>query len=136
MEKLQELNLIKNDPWLEPYSEAICGRYNYAMAVEKRLTKNGKQSLSDFASGATYFGLHATSTGWVFREWAPNATAIYLIGDFNQWSEDKKYQLKRLGNGIWEISLAKDQLHHGDLFKMKVCWKGGEGERILPGPLV
>lgn len=32
------LNLIKNDPWLEPYAEAITGRHEYAMYKEAELT--------------------------------------------------------------------------------------------------
>ena len=28
---MESLNLIKNDPWLEPYKEAIVGRYHYAV---------------------------------------------------------------------------------------------------------
>ena len=54
------LNLIKNDPWLEPYAEAITGRHEYAMYKEAELTNGGKQTLSDFASGYLYFGLHRT----------------------------------------------------------------------------
>lgn len=127
---VETLNLVKNDPWLKPYNDAINGRYKYALAVEKRLTGNGTQTLSDFASGAMYFGLHQTSNGWVFREWAPNATSICLIGDFNQWTESDVYQLKPIGGGVWEITLSKDKLHHEDLYKMKVYWNGGEGERI------
>ena len=32
------LNLIKHDPWLEPYSEAIEGRHEDAIRKEKELT--------------------------------------------------------------------------------------------------
>ena len=38
---------------------------------EAELTNKGKQTLSDFASGYLYFGLHRTAKGWTFREWAP-----------------------------------------------------------------
>ena len=44
------LNLIKSDPWLEPYAAAITGRHQYAMDKETELTNGGKQTLSDFAS--------------------------------------------------------------------------------------
>ena len=44
------LKLIKNDPWLKPYTEAIEGRYNYVLKREAEITDNGKTSLSDFAS--------------------------------------------------------------------------------------
>ncbi|MDR0547791.1 MAG: alpha amylase C-terminal domain-containing protein [Dysgonamonadaceae bacterium] len=127
---MKQLGLIKNDPWLEPFRQAIEGRYNYFIQKEKALTNNGKMSLSDFASGHLYFGLHAEPDGWVFREWAPYATGIFLIGDFNNWQERPEYQLQRLENGIWEIRLPENALHHGDFYKLKVHWPGGSGERI------
>lgn len=125
----ETLNIIARDPWLEPYKEAITGRYQHVMDKEKELT--GRKSLADFASGHLYFGLQRTEKGWTFREWAPNATAIYLIGDFNGWQEQNAYKLKRLRRSDnWEINLPADALKHGDLYKLKVYWEGGCGERI------
>ena len=124
------LNIIKHDLWLEPFEEAINGRYRYALGKKSELTNGGKQSLSDFATGYLYFGLHKTGKGWVFREWAPNATQIYLIGTFSNWTEDQAYAMTRLENGNWEIELPADVLHHGDLYKLIVHWNGGCGERI------
>ena len=125
------LDIIKNDPWLKDYEAAIVGRHRHAEDKIAELTQNGKCSLSDFASGYLYFGLHRTATGWVFREWAPHATEIYLIGDFNDWKESPKYQLKRIKDtGNWEIKLRGNALKHGDLYKLKIHWKGGCGERI------
>ncbi len=122
------LKLIKNDPWLEPYSEAIRGRYDYALLRERQLT--GGKRLQDFANGYLYFGLHRTDGSWIFREWAPNATEIYLIGDFNQWTANEKYALHRTDNGVWEIELPLDALRHGQHYKMLVRWNGGEGQRL------
>ena len=102
---METLNLIKNDPWLEPFADAINGRHQHAIDKENELTGGGKKTLADFATGHLYFGLHQTKDGWVFREWAPNATQIFLIGDFNGWKEIKKYALKRKANGNWEIKL-------------------------------
>lgn len=112
------LDIIKNDPWLKDYEAAIVGRHRHAEDKIAELTQNGKCSLSDFASGYLYFGLHRTATGWVFREWAPHATEIYLIGDFNDWKESPKYKLKRIKDtGNWEIKLRGNALKHGDLYK-------------------
>lgn len=127
---MTSLNLIKNDPWLAPYKDAIEGRYKYVIEKEKSLTNNGEQTLSELASGYLYFGLHKTANGWVCREWAPNATAIYLIGDFNRWQKEDPYRMERGESGIWEIKLDEDRLRHGDLFKLWVEWDGGSGERI------
>ena len=126
-----KLKLIENDPWLEPFAPAIEGRYQRVLDKELELT-GGKMSLTDFASGHMYFGLHRTRKGWVFREWAPNAKDIYLIGDFNNWQVKPEYRLKKVkrSNGVWELELKAEEMKHGDLFKMKVYWEGGEGERI------
>lgn len=128
---VKHIGLVKNDPYLADYEDAIKGRHDHALWKLGQLTNNGKQTLSDFANGYEYFGLHKTARGWVFREWAPNATDIYLIGDFNNWQETEKYRAKRVKNtGNWELKLPEKAMKHGDLFKMKVHWEGGEGERI------
>ena len=127
----QHIGIVNRDPWLEPYENAIRGRHDHAMWMEGHLTNGGKQKLADFATGYLYYGLHKTDKGWVLREWAPNATEIYLIGDFNGWQENKKYAMKKLKNGQdWEIKLPATALKHGDLFKLLVKWNGGQGERI------
>ncbi len=125
------LKLIKNDPWLEPFTDAIEGRHQDAIRKETELTANGK-TLREFANAYEYFGLHRTDKGWVFREFAPNATAIYLIGDFNDWKPSEAYALKKVKGtyGDWEIKLKAKQLRHGDFFKLFVEWPGGSGERI------
>ena len=128
----QLMGIVKNDSYLVPFNEAICGRHNHAVERIKELTFEGKQTLSDFANGYNYYGLHKTNGKWIFREWAPNATNLYLIGDFNNWERSREYQCKRIEStaGDWELILDEDKIHHGHLFKMYVFWNGGEGERI------
>lgn len=124
------LPILKNDPWLEPFADAINGRHEDALRVERRLT-GASGSLADFANAHLYFGLHRQADGtWIFREWAPNATAITLIGDFSDWKPAKKYALRRLDNGVWEGKFSKTALKHGQNYKMLVEWTGGSGERI------
>ncbi|MDE6485543.1 MAG: alpha amylase C-terminal domain-containing protein [Duncaniella sp.] len=127
---MKTLNIIKNDPWLKPFADAINGRHIDAVNKEADLTSEAG-SLSNFANAHNYFGLHpAADGGWVFREWAPNATEINLIGDFSKWKVMKKYALKRRDGGVWEIKLKPGDIRHGDLYKMLVKWDGGSGERI------
>ncbi len=126
--KARTLKIIKNDPWLEPYRQAIEGRSDYALSREKSLTTG--RSLADFANGHLFFGLHKHPYGWTFREWAPNADSIHLIGDFNHWELRPEYALEKKEHGVWEIQLAPDCLTHGDLYKMYVSWPGGSGERV------
>ncbi len=131
MRKIKHIGLVAKDAYLEPYEEAIRGRHDHAEWKIKQLTRNGRRTLSDFANGHKYFGLHKLPRGWVFREWAPNATDIFLIGDFNSWQPTDEYRAKRIaGTDNWELKLPDKALHHGDLFKMLVRWNGGEGERI------
>ena len=61
----KHIGLVKNDSYLEPYEDAIKGRHDHALWKLSQLTKNGKQTLSDFANGYEYFGLHKTDRGWV-----------------------------------------------------------------------
>lgn len=124
------LELIKNDPWLKPFDKAIQKRHDKYLSKEKEITQNGKISLSDFANGHMYFGLNRTSNGWTLREWAPNATEIYLIGSFNDWKKEEEYKLKPIEGGVWEIKLPENSLHHLDYYKLHVVWDGGSGERI------
>ena len=123
------LNILKKDPWLVPYKDAIDGRYLYVLEKEKQLC--GKDnSLSDFATGYLYYGLHKTKGGWNFREWAPNATEIFLIGDFSGWKDDNRFKLIKTENGNWEGFISDEYLKHEDLYKLSVHWEGGHGERI------
>ena len=125
------VGLVKNDAYLEPYEDAIRGRHDHYLWKLNQLTGNGRKSLTDFANGHEYYGLHKLSKGWVFREWAPNATEIYLVGDFNGWQETERYRAKRIeGTGNWELRLSEKAIAHGDLYKMHVYWNGGRGERI------
>ena len=86
--------------------------------------------LSDSCNSYLYYGLHRTNEGWVFREWAPNATAIYLLGEFNDWRKHPDYALTKVGDGNWEIKLPLGALAHEMLYRLLVEWNGGSGERL------
>lgn len=124
-----QLKIVKNDEWLSPYEQAIQGRHDHALYKMNELA--GKGTLSDFADGYLYFGLHRTPRQWVLREWAPNATEIYLIGTFNDWKELPEFAFKRIeGTGNWELKLSSKVLKHLDLYKLSIHWNGGQGERV------
>lgn len=124
------LGIIKNDPWLTPYTKAIEGRHNYYQERLSHLTKGGKLTLSEFATGYLYFGLHKTEKGWVLREWAPNATEIFLVGTFTNWQRQEAFRFNRIEHGVWEVNVPLEHMKHGDLYKLLVSWNGGSGERI------
>ncbi|MFY9151811.1 MAG: alpha amylase C-terminal domain-containing protein [Prolixibacteraceae bacterium] len=121
-------NLVKNDSWLEPFASTIISRLETAKQAEQNIL-HGK-SLSDFAQGHKWYGLHREKKHWIIRDWAPNATAIYLIGQFNNWQELPEYALNSTGSGNWEITLPEKMMSHGDLFAFSMHWNGGHGKRI------
>ena len=117
------------DEWLMPYKDVIDRRHEMILETKERMSVDG--SLSKGMNNHMYYGLHRDDKGnWVFREWAPNATKIYIIGEFNNWKRSDIYALKPIGGGNWEIVLPNMFLDHGTLFKLYIEWKGGGAERL------
>lgn len=117
------------DTWLAPYTGIIDYRNQICKQCEYSLVGNG--SLADFSLGYLYYGLHRTDSGWVFREYAPNATDIFLISEHTNWCESNNYRLNRLNDyGDWGIILPAEALSHRDLFKLLIYWNNGKGERL------
>lgn len=124
-----DLNFTVSDPLLEPYKRIIQRRHENSMLKELEFT-DGKERLADVFNSYLYFGLHKTNNGWIFREWAPNATAIYLIGEFSDWQKREEFRLKAVDRGGWEIALPADVLCHGMFYRLWVEWQGGGGDRL------
>jgi 1,4-alpha-glucan branching enzyme len=126
----QAKRLISSDPLLEPYESVIQRRLTKIQEKEAILT-GGEMPLLDFASGHEFYGLHFHGNEWVFREWAPNATAIFMIGDMTKWNEERAFALERVNSaGTWAIRLPPGALSHGDLYRLRIHWKKGAGDRI------
>ncbi len=122
--------LVATDPYLAPYARAIADRCRHIHAMAHRITE-GRIPLPDFASGHEYYGLHMNEGGWVFREWAPNATDVFLVSDATGWVENDRWALQRINdNGDWELRLPPSALRHGDLYRLRIGWPGGVGDRI------
>ncbi len=121
--------IYETDPWLEPFRGAIDARHQRILDARKHIAGDG--ALKDAVNNHLYYGLHRCDDGsWVFREWAPNASRIYFIGDFNNWKRSDPYALKPTGGGNWELYLPEMFLHHGDHYKLWIEWPGGAGERL------
>ncbi|MEW5910794.1 MAG: 1,4-alpha-glucan-branching enzyme, partial [Thermodesulfobacteriota bacterium] len=121
---------VESDPFLKPFQTAILLRNKKVIQRRSRLV-GSKATLVDFASGHEYFGLHYHGNEWVFREWAPNAEAVYLIGEFNGWQEQKEFALDRIHpDGHWEIRIPSPIMGHQSLYRLRVHWPGGCGDRI------
>ena len=73
-----------------------------------------------------YLGVHKVSDGYIFRVWAPNASRVWLVGDFNGWDESSPMH-KITSRGVWEVSLPEGRAHAGDKYKFKIS----AGGRVL-----
>jgi 1,4-alpha-glucan branching enzyme len=98
--------IVDRDSWLAPYAGDIDKRMELYHRTRDALTGGGVTRLSEFANGHEYFGFHRVpeTGGWVYREWAPAADAIFLTGDFNGWNPASD-PLARVGPGVWEVRL-------------------------------
>lgn len=121
--------LIELDPCLLPHKDAIIGRLDYIRSKDERL--RGTKNLNQFASGHLHFGLHRSDSRWIFREWAPNATAMYLVGSFSNWEEQESFRMVRIaGTDEWEGETPLDSIQDGDEYRLSIHWHGGSGSRI------
>ena len=128
------LPLVEQDHWLDPVSKLVDKRHD---RYEQRLNgiKNRYGSLMTFATAHQFLGFNYDKRrkGWWYREWAPAAHYLSLMGDFNDWNR-YEYPLELAGAGLWEIFLPDsefaDRLVHGSKLKVLVQSQIGEHERI------
>jgi len=121
--------LLQIDPWLKPFGFSLKRRAEKAKLRELEFT-DGKSTLKTLANNHLYYGLFKTDTHWVFREKAPNASQIFLMGEFSYWKPMEQYALQPIGNGDWELQLPLSFLKHGDLYKLWMVWHAGADERL------
>jgi len=130
MAQASNVGRLQDDPYLAPYLDTIRRRAGAADALSRKLSQ-GPGSLPEFACAHEYYGLHHREGGWIFREFAPNATGIWLVGDFSGWEVRDAFALRRLaGRDVWELRLPANALSHGQHYRLEMAWQGGRGERI------
>ncbi len=74
-----------------------------------------------------YMGAHkvpAEKNLWSFRVWAPHAKAISVIGDFNDWDENRNYMEKLNDAGVWECYIT--DVKEFDKYKFLVTAQDGK----------
>ena len=129
--KARVKSLVDGDAYLTPYAPALERRLSRVDRTIAHLIGNDGRRLSDIADNHEYFGLHVENDEWVFREWAPNAESIWLIGNMTDWRRQKRFELEKISReGIWEIRLPAGTLAHGDYYRLYMIWPGGGGDRI------
>ena len=127
--KKASYKILSIDPFLKPYESDIELRMKRHADTRQRLLGD-KADLVSFANGYLYYGFHRTEDGWVFREWAPGADEIHLIGDFNNWNRTS-HPLTRLEGGVWEIAIpSADAIAHNSRVLIEIAHDGKRFDRI------
>ncbi len=130
--------LIAHDPWLEPHAAKLRGRFAWYEKVLKSFQATGGLT-GDVSRGHQYFGLnrgeyHGKPGVW-YREWAPAALQLRLIGDFNGWDR-YGHPLVRDEFGVWSLFLPDekfaDKLTHASKLKVHVVLADGSTMDRLP----
>ena len=124
--------LVLADGWLAPYEREIKGRMRlYDGRLESICRRYG--SVMECANGFTRLGFNRDPSdgSWIYREWAPGARALYLIGDFNGWDRCS-HPLKPCGSGVWELRLSGQVLAHGQRVKVHVIGADNVGRDRIP----
>ena len=85
-------------------------------------------------NGYEFFGSHEVEVlgkkGYYFAVWAPNATEVFVTGNFNDWEKNEFALFVRLDNsGIWEGFIP--EFPKGEVYKYHI--KGYKGIEIDKG---
>lgn len=129
-------SLIDLDPWLGPYAHWLDERNARYRAARARVDEHGGL-LGQISQGHHYFGFNRGQRdgepGIWYREWAPAARSLRLVGDFNGW-DDRRHPLTRDEFGVWSLFLPEGRsggrLVHGSRLKVRVVTERGAMDRI------
>src|SRR6476660_9215811 len=99
--------LVSIDPWLGPYVRWFEERDARYRAARAHLDAHGGL-LGPISQGHHYFGFKRGEQGgkpgiW-YREWAPAARSLLLVGEFNNWDQGAD-PLSRDEFGVWSLFL-------------------------------
>jgi len=128
--------LTEQDPWLEPYLDGLRRRAERYAQLRQQIAPDGNL-MGAITQGHHHFGLnrgeHEGMPGVWYREWAPGAEYLALVGDFNQWDAGAD-PLTRDQWGIWQRffpdAIYADRLTHGSRVKAHVGTSQGTMDRI------
>lgn len=122
--------LVMRDSLLAPYADVIGNRLRRMEETATHLAPQGFR-WSEATLAHQRYGLHRQADGWVFRDWAPGAEAIFLVGDHSGWREDPRFSLRRENDGgDWVVRLPPETLGHERLYRLRVYGAMGGGDRI------
>ena len=130
--------LTRSDPWLQGYAGQLRYRHDRFRAARARFDATGGL-LGQISQGHKYFGLnrgeYLGKPGVWYREWAPGALQLRMIGDFNNWDRWAN-PMARDEFGVWSLFLPDDRfadkLVHNSRVKVHVVGEDGNGTDRIP----
>ena len=117
----------------EPMSQAAAAPAAEKQPVLKNLNPEDDLPVYLYKQGNNYeaqrfFGSHLTEQGGekgvMFRVWAPHATAVSVVGDFNSWKPGSHPRKKSDGASIWELFIPG--MKEFDIYKYCVTTRAGD----------
>jgi 1,4-alpha-glucan branching enzyme len=133
-----DVGLVRVDPTLAPHEQQIRQRIEYYRQARAKIDAAGGL-LGEPSLGHTYYGFnrgaHLGRPGVWYREWAPGALQLRLIGDFNYWDRYRD-PLVRDQYGAWALFIPDEhygpRLPHGSKVKVHVVHEDGTGLDRIP----
>ncbi|MDR3372175.1 MAG: 1,4-alpha-glucan branching protein GlgB [Ancalomicrobiaceae bacterium] len=75
---------------------------------------------------------HEGVDGVAFAVWAPNATRVSVVGDFNGWDGRPHQMRKRVDSGLWEIFIP--DIGEGAVYKYEIVSRDGTLQPLKADP--
>eukprot|EP00195_Chlamydomonas_chlamydogama_P012705 CAMPEP_0202890322 /NCGR_PEP_ID=MMETSP1392-20130828/769_1 /ASSEMBLY_ACC=CAM_ASM_000868 /TAXON_ID=225041 /ORGANISM="Chlamydomonas chlamydogama, Strain SAG 11-48b" /LENGTH=858 /DNA_ID=CAMNT_0049573871 /DNA_START=126 /DNA_END=2702 /DNA_ORIENTATION=- len=119
------------------------GHFKYRWDVFRNIRNAIDQNeggMDKFTQGYRHYGLnrgtHEGKTGIWYREWAPGAKALCLVGEFNNWQPKDQHWAFKNQFGVWELFLAdvngESAIPHRTKIKCRLETAGGEWVERIP----
>lgn len=131
---------LKWDSTLWPHADHFRYRWSTYRNLRGAIDSN-EGGLDKFSQAYKYMGLnrgtHEGKTGIWYREWAPSAKALALVGEFNSWTPKDEHWAFRNPYGIWELFLPDNEdgspaVPHRSLIKCRLENVNGEWVDKIP----
>ena len=130
--------VISSDPWLETHREHL--KHRYSRFQDAVLNIDSLGGLDVFSRGYEVYGFTREIVngriGIRYREWAPGARDLSLIGDFNSW-DPAATSLTRDTFGVWTAFLPDpspdcEAIPHNSFVRLSVVIADGSRVNRLP----
>ncbi|KAL0216545.1 hypothetical protein P9112_008729 [Eukaryota sp. TZLM1-RC] len=126
--------LIEDDPYLKPYIDDFRRRHSKFVDT-LTLFDNTEGGIEQISLGYNSFGLHKTEDAITYFEWAPEAQAVSLIGDFNDWNRES-HPCSRDEFGRWSLTIpdvnGEPVIPHNTKVRAALKTKNGEWVDRVP----